>query len=40
VVVLAAADGVTARPNNDSVTVFPPKPTPSGTQTIYAICQD
>jgi hypothetical protein len=40
VLVLAAADGVTARPNNDSVTVIPPKQTPSGTQTIYAICQN
>jgi hypothetical protein len=40
VVALAAADGLTARPNNDSVTVFPPKRTPSGTQTLHAICQN
>jgi hypothetical protein len=37
---LAAADGVTARPNAESVTVFAPKRTPSGTQAIYGICQN
>jgi hypothetical protein len=36
---LAAAQGLTVRPGGDSVIVRAPTPTPSGTQTIYAVCQ-
>jgi hypothetical protein len=36
---LAAARGLTVLPGATDVVVRPPKLTPSGTQTIYAVCQ-